>query len=188
VFVHCLCCLSAIFSRVPGSHLLIRALGSQVRPQGPPRVPPNKIIRFPIRSPIRSYVRMALGLIGAHAHSASTGNSAPDLSSSWTSCGGGGGCGRSGQAVPHPQSRSSEGSVASAAAAAGGDDSPKGTSGCAPPPPSLRTTGVGRRGGEARRARRTPQRSPARQGRGLTATSMRTAALLSTAWGRSASN
>jgi hypothetical protein len=37
---------------------------------------------------------------------------------------------------------------------------PKGTGGCAPPPPSLRTTGVGRRGGEARRARRAPQRSP----------------------------
>jgi hypothetical protein len=36
----------------------------------------------------------------------------------------------------------------------------KGTGGCAPPPPSLRTTGVGRRGGEARRARRVPQRSP----------------------------
>jgi hypothetical protein len=30
----------------------------------------------------------------------------------------------------------------------------------APTPPSLRTTGVGRRGGEARRARRVPQRSP----------------------------
>jgi hypothetical protein len=40
------------------------------------------------------------------------------------------------------------------AAAAGGDDSPKGTGGCAPTPPALRTTGVGRRGGEARRARR----------------------------------
>jgi hypothetical protein len=37
----------------------------------------------------------------------------------------------------------------------------KGTGGCAPPPPpSLRTTGVGRRGGEARCARRVPQRSP----------------------------
>jgi hypothetical protein len=36
---------------------------------------------------------------------------------------------------------------------------PKGTSGCAPPPPSLRPTG-GRRGGETRRARRVPQRSP----------------------------
>jgi hypothetical protein len=32
--------------------------------------------------------------------------------------------------------------------------------GCAPPPPSLRATGVGRRGGEARCARRAPQRSP----------------------------
>ena len=31
---------------------------------------------------------------------------------------------------------------------------------CAPTPPALRTTGVGRRGGEARRARRVPQRSP----------------------------
>ena len=30
----------------------------------------------------------------------------------------------------------------------------------APTPPALRTTGVGRRGGEARRARRFPQRSP----------------------------
>ena len=51
-----------------------------------------------------------------------------------------------------------------AAAAAGGDEhSPKGTGGCAPTPPALRTTGVahvGRRGGEARRARRVPQRSP----------------------------
>jgi hypothetical protein len=45
-------------------------------------------------------------------------------------------------------------------AAAGGDDSPKGTGGCAPTPPSLRTTGVRLRGGEARRARRVPQRSP----------------------------
>jgi hypothetical protein len=44
----------------------------------------------------------------------------------------------------------------------GGDDSPKGTGGCAPTPPALRTTGVGRRGGEARRARRAPQRSPFR--------------------------
>jgi hypothetical protein len=43
-----------------------------------------------------------------------------------------------------------------------GDDSPKGTGGRAPPPPSLRTTRVGRRGGEARCARRVPQRSPAR--------------------------
>jgi hypothetical protein len=41
-----------------------------------------------------------------------------------------------------------------------GDDSLKGTGGCAPTPPSLRTTGVGRRGGEAQRARRVPQRSP----------------------------
>jgi hypothetical protein len=38
---------------------------------------------------------------------------------------GGGGCGRSGQAVPHPQPHSSEGSAAPAAAAAGGDVSPK---------------------------------------------------------------
>jgi hypothetical protein len=37
------------------------------------------------------------------------------------------GHGRSGQAAPHPQPRSSEGSAAPAAAAAGGDDSPKGT-------------------------------------------------------------
>jgi hypothetical protein len=41
----------------------------------------------------------------------------------------------------------------------------KAPGGCAPPPPSLRTTGVthyrgARRGGEARRARRVPQRSP----------------------------
>jgi hypothetical protein len=55
--------------------------------------------------------------------------------------------------VPHPQPRSSEGSAAPAAAAAGGGDSPKGTGGCAPSPPSLRTTGVERRGGEARCAR-----------------------------------
>jgi hypothetical protein len=55
VFVHCLCCLGAIFSRASGSHLLVRALGSQGRPQGPPRVRSNKIIRFPIRCPIRSY-------------------------------------------------------------------------------------------------------------------------------------
>jgi hypothetical protein len=60
VFVHCLCCLGAIFSRAPGSHLLIRALGSQGRPQGPPRVRSNKIIRFPIRCPIRSYYSMIL--------------------------------------------------------------------------------------------------------------------------------
>jgi hypothetical protein len=40
---------------------------------------------------------------------------------------GGGGCGRSGQAVPHPQPRSSEGSAAPAAEAAGGDESPTGT-------------------------------------------------------------
>jgi hypothetical protein len=46
------------------------------------------------------------------------------------------------------------------AAAAGGYDSPKGAGGCAPPPPPPRTTGVGRRGGEARRARRAPQCSP----------------------------
>jgi hypothetical protein len=65
VFVHCLCCLGAIFSRAPGSHLLIRALGSQVRPQGPPRVRPNKIIRFPIRCPIRSYYSM---ILLAHIH------------------------------------------------------------------------------------------------------------------------
>jgi hypothetical protein len=50
------------------------------------------------------------------------------------------------------QPRSSEGSAAPAAAAAGGDDSPKGTGGCAPTPPSLRTTGVGRCGGEWRDA------------------------------------
>jgi hypothetical protein len=31
---------------------------------------------------------------------------------------------------------------------------------CAPTPPALRTTGVGRCGGETRRARRVPQRSP----------------------------
>ena len=43
---------------------------------------------------------------------------------------------------------------------AGGDASPKGTGGCAHTPPALRTTGVGRRGGEARRARRAPQRTP----------------------------
>jgi hypothetical protein len=60
VFVHCLCCLGAVFSRAPGSHLSIRALGSQGRPQGPPRVPPNKIILFPIRCPIRSYHGMIL--------------------------------------------------------------------------------------------------------------------------------
>jgi hypothetical protein len=38
-------------------------------------------------------------------------------------------CGRSGQAAPHPQPRSSEGSgsAAPAAEAAGGDDNPKGT-------------------------------------------------------------
>jgi hypothetical protein len=60
VFVHCLYCLGAIFSRPPGSHLLIRALGSQGGPQGPPRVPPNKIPRFPIRCPIRSYYSMVL--------------------------------------------------------------------------------------------------------------------------------
>jgi hypothetical protein len=60
VFVHCLCWLGAIFSRAPGSHLLIRALGSQGRPQGPPRVRPNKTIRFPIRCPIRSYYSMIL--------------------------------------------------------------------------------------------------------------------------------
>jgi hypothetical protein len=71
---------------------------------------------------------------------------------------------RSGQAVPHPQPRSSEGSAApTTAAAASGDDSPKGAGGCAPPPPSLRTTGVGRRGGEAQCARRVPQRSPGSQ-------------------------
>jgi hypothetical protein len=57
-----------------------------------------------------------------------------------------------------------------------GDDSPKGTGGCAPTPPALRTTGVGHRGGEARRARRVPQRSP---GKGVDAW---TTALLSTAW------
>jgi hypothetical protein len=62
--------------------------------------------------------------------------------------------------LTHPQPRSSEGSPAPAAEAAGGDGSPKGTGGCAPTPPSLRTTGVGHRGGEARRARRIPQRSP----------------------------
>ena len=60
MFVHFLCCLGAIFSRVPGSHLSIRALGSQGRPQGPPRVPPNKIIPFPIRFPIRSCHGMTL--------------------------------------------------------------------------------------------------------------------------------
>jgi hypothetical protein len=70
-------------------------------------------------------------------------------------------CGRSGQAVPHPQPRSSEGSAAPEhPAAADGDDSPKGTGGCAPTPPSLHTIGVGRRGGKVRRARRAPQRSP----------------------------
>jgi hypothetical protein len=42
----------------------------------------------------------------------------------------------------------------------GGDGGPKCTGGCAPPPPSLRTTGMGRRSGEARCARRFPQRSP----------------------------
>jgi hypothetical protein len=51
-----------------------------------------------------------------------------------------------------PNRAVAKGSAAPAAAAAGGDDSPKGTGGCAPTPPSLRTTGVGRRGGEARRA------------------------------------
>jgi hypothetical protein len=49
-------------------------------------------------------------------------------------------------------------------------------------PPSLRTTGVGRRGGEARCARRAPQRSPGKGPRGWTATSMRTTALASTEW------
>jgi hypothetical protein len=44
----------------------------------------------------------------------------PGLSSSWTAGpAGGGGCGRSGQAVPHPQPSSSERSAAPAAAAAG---------------------------------------------------------------------
>jgi hypothetical protein len=66
VFVHFLCCLGAIFSRAPGSHLSIRALGSQGRPQGPPQVPPNKIIPFPTGFPIRSYPGMILFLIGAH--------------------------------------------------------------------------------------------------------------------------
>ena len=60
MFVHCLCWLGAFFSRAPGSHLLIRALGPQGRPQGPPRVRPNKIIRFPIRCPIISYYSMIL--------------------------------------------------------------------------------------------------------------------------------
>jgi hypothetical protein len=61
VFVHCLCWLGAGFSRAPGSYLLIRALGPpQGRPQEPPRVRPNKIIRFPIRCPIRSYYSMIL--------------------------------------------------------------------------------------------------------------------------------
>jgi hypothetical protein len=60
VFVHCLCWLGAVFSRAPGSHLLVRALGPQGRPQGPPRVRPNKTIRFPIRCPIRSYYSMIL--------------------------------------------------------------------------------------------------------------------------------
>jgi hypothetical protein len=46
-------------------------------------------------------------------------DSGPDLSSSWNTAGGGG-CGRSGQAVPHPQPRSSEGSAAPAAEAAEG--------------------------------------------------------------------
>ena len=60
MFVHCLCWLGAFFSRAPGSHLLIRALGPQGRPKEPPRVRPNKIIRFPIRCPIRSYYSMIL--------------------------------------------------------------------------------------------------------------------------------
>jgi hypothetical protein len=64
--------------------------------------------------------------------------------------------------IPNRVVANGEGSTAPAAeaAAAGGDESPKGTGGCAPTPPALRTTGVGRRGGEARRARRVPQRSP----------------------------
>jgi hypothetical protein len=60
VFVHCLCWLGAIFSRVPGSHLLIRALVPQGRHQGPPRVRPNKTTRFPIRCPIRSCYSVVL--------------------------------------------------------------------------------------------------------------------------------
>jgi hypothetical protein len=60
-----------------------------------------------------------LGGVKPLAFGASTRNSGPDLSSSWTSWRSGG-CGRSGQEVPHPQPRSSEGSAAPAAAAAGG--------------------------------------------------------------------
>jgi hypothetical protein len=55
--------------------------------------------------------------------------------------------------------------LAAMGAAAGGarvvmTAQPKGISGCAPPLPPLRATGVGRRGGEVRCARRAPQRSP----------------------------
>jgi hypothetical protein len=76
---------------------------------------------------------------------------------------------------PNRQPRSSEGSAAPAAAAAapaGGDGRPKGTGRrmCSSTAFTthclIKTTWVGRRGGEVRCTRRVPQRSPGKAGRG----------------------
>jgi hypothetical protein len=71
--VHCLCCLGAIFSRVPGSPSICRSVRLDPRGggrlQGPPQVPPNKDTPFPTKIPNK--IIPGYGLIGAYTHSCS---------------------------------------------------------------------------------------------------------------------
>jgi len=60
VFVPCLCHPGAFFGQTTGSRSSIYVSRSQKRPQVPPQVRSNNVLRNPIAFPIRSYVRMTL--------------------------------------------------------------------------------------------------------------------------------